>query len=371
MEGLIGLTVLLALSLSFFVTICLAHSKFIMTRKMFLDDPFGDKRRVHSNPVPRVGGLALWVSASLITFLTLLMPTVFLNSDWLLVFFISTLIFLIGLLEDLKKTLSAYYRFIAISLCAVAVVASTDLAITRLDIGLIDSMLVNSRWLSIAFSVIAVIGIINAVNISDGLNGLAAGLALQALVGLGMLSLSDLSTDYQFFFISLVSSVFGFWLVNCFTGRVFLGDAGAYFLGFWLAVFSIMASETNSGVSPWAPAVINAHIIIETIFSMGRRAIRRNHFFQADFLHLHSLLLIYVSRRRAGDIGGILRRDHLVSTGIIVSSSSLLTFFAIVWRGDSESLPIIFWSYGLLYAGCYWYLTKSLKQLTRRNEDCS
>lgn len=369
MEGLIGSAAILALSLSLFVTVYLAYSRFIMTRKMFLDDPFGDKRRVHSNPVPRIGGLVIWLSGSLITLLSLLMSNVFLNSDWLLVFCISTLIFLIGLLEDLKKTLSAYFRFITISLCVVAFIASSDLAITRLDIGLIDSALVDSRWLSFAFSVIAIMGIINAVNISDGLNGLSSGLVLQALIGLGVLSLSGLSTDYQFFFITLVSSIFGFWLVNYFTGRLFLGDGGAYYLGFWLAVFSIITSETNSEVSSWAPVVINAHIIIETLFSMGRRAIRRNHFFQADFLHLHSILLMYVSRRRAEEIRGILRIDHLVSTGIIVASSSLLTFLAIVWRGDSESLQLIFWNYGLLYAGCYWYLTKSLKQLTYRNQE--
>lgn len=369
MEGLIGSTAILAFSLSSFAAIYLAYSKFIMTRKMFLDDPFGDKRRIHSNPVPRIGGLVIWVSASLITLLSFLMPNVLLNSDWLFVFCVSTLIFLIGFLEDLKKTLSVYSRFISISLCVAAVVASTDIVITRLDIGLIDSVLVDSRWFSFAFSVMAVMGVINAVNISDGLNGLASGLALQALVGLGMLSLSGLSTDYQLFFISLISSIFGFWLVNYFTGRVFLGDGGAYFLGFWLAVFSIITSETNSGVSSWAPVVINAHIIIETLFSMGRRAIRRNHFFQADFLHLHSLLLMYVSRCREGDIGGVMHRDHLASTGIIVTSSSLLTFLAIVWRGDSELLQIIFWNYGLLYAVCYWYLTKSLKQLTHRNEE--
>jgi UDP-N-acetylmuramyl pentapeptide phosphotransferase/UDP-N-acetylglucosamine-1-phosphate transferase len=169
--------------------------------------------------------------------------------------------------------------------------------VDALDIWGIDRLL---EWAPIALVVTAVVvaGGVNAINIIDGFNGLASATVIVMLAAFGILAwhIGD-SQVAQLAFLGL-GAVLGFFCVNYPTGRLFLGDGGAYLLGFWVAEIAVLLLVRNPSVNAWQVLSICAYPVIEVLYSMYRRKVVRQLSPGApDGLHLHTLIFRRVLSR--------------------------------------------------------------------------
>jgi UDP-N-acetylmuramyl pentapeptide phosphotransferase/UDP-N-acetylglucosamine-1-phosphate transferase len=198
--------------------------------------------------------------------------------------------FLGGITEDITKAVSVAARLV-LSMAAAAIgVLLLGAVIPRLDIPGFDALLLWPPF-AIAFTAFAVGGVANSINIIDGYNGLAAGHAVIVLAAMAWVS--ALVGD-SFLFVSalaMIGALLGFLAWNYPKGKIFLGDGGAYLLGFWLGELSVLIVARHAEVSPWFPMLLLVYPIFETLYSMYRRKVVIGHpTGQPDRMHLHQLL---------------------------------------------------------------------------------
>ena len=243
----------------------------------------------HSSPVPRIGGVALLVAA-LCSFLwaQTALPG---EAAMLWALMVAALpAFLSGVLEDLYKNVSPRVRLLCNAASAGLGIWLLGAVLTRTAIPGIDPMI---QWYpaAVALTVFAVTGVANAINIIDGFNGLASMCVLFMLLALAYVAF-QVGDSFVFTVALIVSgSVLGVFVWNYPAGLVFLGDGGAYFLGFVLAELSILLIGRNSGVSPIFPLLLCAYPIFETLFSIYRRRfVRGVAAIAPDGIHLHTLI---------------------------------------------------------------------------------
>lgn len=198
--------------------------------------------------------------------------------------------FIFGLLEDITKKVSVKTRLLATMASGLLGWGITGVSLTHVDVWGVDWLL-GFTAISVLFTAFAVGGVANAINIIDGFNGLTAGVALIMLTAFGLIAREVGDIPLAFTCWVIAGAVFGFFLVNWPFGKIFLGDGGAYFLGFTLAWIAILLPERNPQVSAWASLLICSYPIIEVIFSIYRRKFLRNNCIatQPDASHLHSL----------------------------------------------------------------------------------
>lgn len=198
--------------------------------------------------------------------------------------------FIFGLLEDITKKVSVKARLLATMASGFLGWGITGVSLTHVDFLGLDWLLGFSA-VSVLFTAFAVGGVANAINIIDGFNGLTAGVALIMLTAFGLIAREVGDIPLAFTCLIIAGAVFGFFLMNWPYGNIFLGDGGAYFLGFALAWIAILLPERNPQVSPWASLLICSYPIIEVIFSVYRRKFLRSNCdaTQPDATHLHSL----------------------------------------------------------------------------------
>lgn len=279
---------IVAFLISFFI--CLLIIRYKNLHLHITHDPLKEgPQKFHRMPTPRIGGVALFAGvfcASVIFFIQ--------KKEFAELFFkilvCSIPLFIGGLIEDLTKKVSARIRFFLCILSATFVFFLADAKIIRLDIILIDEI-IQILPISLLISIIGIAGLTNAVNIIDGFNGLASGVAVIILTGLSYVAFK--TNDMFIFFCSavLISVILGFFLWNYPRGLIFLGDSGAYFIGFFIAVLSILLVKRNPQVSPWFPLILAIYPVWETIFSFYRKKFLRNLSpFNPDGIHFHMLI---------------------------------------------------------------------------------
>jgi UDP-N-acetylmuramyl pentapeptide phosphotransferase/UDP-N-acetylglucosamine-1-phosphate transferase len=143
----------------------------------------------------------------------------------------------------------------------------------------------------VLFTAFAVGGVANSINIIDGFNGLAAGAVLIMLAAFGFISRAVGDIPLAFSCLVIAGAVLGFFLVNWPSGKIFLGDGGAYFLGFALAWIAVLLPFRNPSVSHWVSLLVCSYPVVEVLFSYMRRARRINHHpSHPDRLHMHHLI---------------------------------------------------------------------------------
>lgn len=248
-------------------------------------------QKVHRHWVPRLGGLPVFTTFVLGCLLWNYLGYLDQYSALALVG-CSLPAFLIGLIEDLSQKAGIGMRLIVTMVAAGLGWYFLDGQIRRLDVPFIDELLVRSALLSFVVTAVAVAGVAHAINIIDGYNGLSGFFSLAAFSAIG--AVAAMHGDHSLAQAALLAalSMIGFLFWNYPMGRMFLGDAGAYFIGFLIAEFSILLVTRNPGVSPWCPLLIAIYPIWETLFSMYRRAMIGgfSQMGQADAQHLHHLI---------------------------------------------------------------------------------
>ena len=245
-------------------------------------------QKFHQCVVPRIGGISIAIGLFTATFINTL--RIGLDSTEFLFLVCAIPAFAIGLTEDLTKKISVRTRLLFTAISAICAIYLLNIQITRLDIPFID-LLFTIPLVGIVFTVIAITGLANAYNIIDGFNGLSSMVGILTLLGLA--SIAYLFGDATILSLSLlmIVAILGFFIWNYPQGLIFLGDGGAYLIGFWIGTLSIMLCYRHPEISPWFALLINGYPIMETLFTIYRRKIHQGkNPGLPDGIHFHTLI---------------------------------------------------------------------------------
>lgn len=251
-------------------------------------------QKFHTHPTPRIGGVGIYLGL-LLAWAFVQKPAVRDIIGILLLAGIPALA--CGLLEDVTKKVGVVPRLLATMASSVLAWLLTGVALNRLDVHGLDWLLTVTP-IAVMFTAIAVSGVANAINIIDGFHGLASGTSIIALLALAMIATRVGDPELARACLIVAAAVVGFWLVNYPWGKIFLGDGGAYFVGFALAWLAVLLPMRNTDVSAWASMLVCAYPVIEVVYSMVRRRIKRQSPGAPDSSHLHSLIKTNLIRRK-------------------------------------------------------------------------
>ncbi|MDD4767015.1 MAG: MraY family glycosyltransferase [Desulfotomaculaceae bacterium] len=256
-----------------------------------LDRP--DQRKVHQQVMPRLGGLAIYFS-----FITAVLLTMEITPQICGLLLGSTLIIILGFIDDIRG-LSPGLKLTGQIIAAVAVIPF-GLEVNSLTNPFSNEMPLALGYLSIPVTVLWIVSVTNAVNLIDGLDGLAGGtifisaLTLAAVVWIETTTAGVFPGQSEAVALALIlaASIVGFLRYNFYPAKIFLGDSGSMFLGFSMATLSIMGmAKSATFISVIIPVVILGIPLLDTIFAIVRRCYGRRPIFQPDKEHLHHRLL--------------------------------------------------------------------------------
>lgn len=340
----------IAVAVSLVVTLLLL--RFSSThRHLSFDHDVDGVRRLHGHPVPRIGGIAVamaaWVGALLIY-----LRDAYTGAGMLLVLISALPAFLGGVAEDLTKCVRPRWRmgFMAAS-CLLAYLLY-HLMITRVDIPWLDPMM-RMTLIALPLTWLALLTITNAMNIIDGLHGLAGVTASIMFGGIALVAFRVGDALVVSASLLMAGSILGFLFWNYPRGHIFLGDGGAYFLGFMLGTMSILVVIRNPGVSAWFPVLLLAYPLVEVSFSVYRRRILKGRNpGLPDAVHLHQLVYRRVVRWAVGQSEPSLKtRRNAMTAPYLWVLSSLAVAPAVMFYDQTVVLAC---GFAVFYASYIW-----------------
>ena len=345
------LELLLGFGLSAFVSFVVI--RYAHTHAHFSGDhDMSGPQKVHSTVVPRIGGVAILLGLIGALLLTLIRERQGPSLGLMLIACASPA-FLAGLAEDLTKTQSPRRRLFFAAVSAGLAAWWLGAIIDRTDVPGLD-WLVSFAAAAVLVTIFAVAGVANAVNIIDGFNGLAAMCVVMMLAAIAYVAFQAHDTVIVMCALAALGAVLGFFVWNFPAGLIFLGDGGAYFLGFYVAELSILLLHRNAAVSPLFPLLMCIYPIFETVFSMYRRKfIRGRPIGMPDGVHLHSLIYRRLIRWAIGNKSAkALTRRNSMTAPYLWLLCMLSVLPAVVFWDNSPILGVFI----LLFAGTYVYL---------------
>jgi UDP-GlcNAc:undecaprenyl-phosphate GlcNAc-1-phosphate transferase len=194
-----------------------------------------------------------------------------------------------GLLEDVTRNVSVRMRLVVAGGAALLAWTWADVRVTHTELDLFDHLLLQSAWVSLAFTVFAITGLVHAMNIIDGLNGLLAGTSILVFACTGFVAATAQAWDLLGLSLVAAAATLGFALFNFPRARMFCGDSGAYLLGFVAAVLLVILMQHRI-TSPWFGLALVVHPVTETLYSSWRRYRNGQSPTTPDTMHLHSLI---------------------------------------------------------------------------------
>ena len=303
-----------------------------------------NQRKVHQKIMPRLGGLAIYISFLIgITIIQpnvkFLLPIINPNENLHLAIIIgSIIIILTGILDDTKE-ISPKLKLIGQISASFVVVFMGDIRVEFINLPFGGQL--NFGFLSIPITMFWIIGITNAINLIDGLDGLAAGVSTIALFAIaGMAFIMGNPYVLILALITAVSSL-GFLIYNFHPAKIFMGDTGALFLGYLISVLSLLGFKNVTFISLIIPIIILGVPISDTFFAIIRRLVNKQPLSAPDKSHLHhcllrlgfshkqSVLLIYAMSSIFGLVAFIFSQSTLWGS-IIVIFVLLITIEVIV-----------------------------------------
>lgn len=260
----------------------------IALRLDIVDHP--EKRKVHQIPIPLLGGLVIALSFCIVSAVGLYLQPDLLTgavSSYAGLMAGGTIIVLLGLYDDICGA-GPKLKF-AVQTVAALVVVALGARVPLFTNPLGDSIQIG--WLGIPIAILWIVGVTNAVNLIDGLDGLAAGVGAIAALGLFSVALPE-KTFVAAMMAVLAGSLFGFLKHNFYPARMFLGDTGSMLIGFTLAVVGIHGSlKSTAATVLFLPIIVLGVPIFDTLFAIFRRARRRVSPFMPDREHIHHRLV--------------------------------------------------------------------------------
>lgn len=240
-------------------------------------------QKIHQGAVPRIGGLGIFLALMAIS---LIEPA---GASLPKLLLCASPIFVVGLFEDITRKASVKLRLMAAFVSGLLAVFVLNAIITKVGIPVFDSTLGFQPW-AWAFTAFTICGFTNAINLIDGLNGLASGVSLILAAALGHVAYINGANDLALICFTLCAALLGFWVFNFPIGKLFLGDGGAYLLGFVLATIAILLPLRNPAISEWFVLSIIAYPVVEVLFSILRRKLTKANPGLPDCDHLHQLV---------------------------------------------------------------------------------
>ena len=328
------------------------------------DHDLSGPQKFHSRPVPRVGGLG--VMAAMVAGVGIAQVNGSPTAPLLWLLLVCTLpAFVAGIAEDLTKNVSPRRRLIATAISAMLAIWLLDAVIAKTAIPGVDHLL---RWapVSLLLTIFVITGVANAVNIIDGFNGLASMCVLLMILALGYVAFQV--GDAFIFTAALITAgaVLGFFIWNFPAGLIFLGDGGAYLLGFVLGELCILLIHRNPSVSPIFALLLCAYPIFETIFTMYRRKVIRGvATAEPDGIHLHTLIhrrLIRWTLSSDLERRRLTRRNSMTSPYLwILCLSSVIP--SLLWW---DSTSVLSWFLLMFVASYVWLYARIVRFRTPR-----
>ncbi|MEK8049899.1 glycosyltransferase [Ideonella sp. DXS22W] len=323
-----------------------------------LDHDLSGPQKFHAKPVPRIGGVGifsgvmagigwLWWSGH--------------HSDALAAQLMACSLpaFASGLTEDLTKTQSPRRRLFFTAVAAGLAAWFLGALIQRTELPGLD-WVVGNRWGAALVTVFVVAGVANAINIIDGMNGLASMSAALILVSIGYVAFQV--GDYTVLALAVAGTgaVLGFFIWNFPLGLVFLGDGGAYFLGFYVAELAILLLQRNPSVSPMFPLLVCIYPVFETVFSIYRRKVLRGQpVGMPDGIHLHSLIYRRAMRWAVGrDLARSRVRRNSMTSPYLWMLCMLAVLPAMLWYDSTPVLAGFIGLFVLVYSSLYWRIVR-------------
>jgi UDP-GlcNAc:undecaprenyl-phosphate/decaprenyl-phosphate GlcNAc-1-phosphate transferase len=271
------------LLMSLFVTIALIPILIRAATHFHLVD-MPDARKVHATPIPRSGGIAIALGACI--------PIIVWQDAgqfiWAYLAGAGVLV-AVGIADD-YRSLDYRIKFAGQIVAAGIMVVLGDIRITSLGALLPENVLLPD-WVAVPLTLFSIVAVTNAINLSDGLDGLAGGLCLLSLCCIGYLAYLVENMMVVFLSVSLAGAVFGFLRFNTFPATLFMGDTGSTFLGFSVITLSLAITQGSTPLSALLPLIVVGLPVMDTAAVVCERMAHGRSPFVADKNHFHHKLL--------------------------------------------------------------------------------
>ena len=257
-----------------------------------LDIP--NARKVHKNPIPRMGGLGIYLGF-LLGYMLFAKPNEIMNS----ILIGSFIIILVGIMDDIKP-LKASYKFIGQLMAALIVVLYGGILLKEISA---FGIYLNFGIFAYPITVFFILGCINCMNLIDGLDGLAGGISAIFFLAIGIIAVAknQIGLAYILSF-TMLGSCLGFLIHNFHPASIFMGDSGSMFLGFIISVVTLLGYKNVMMSSIIIPLLILVIPIADTLFAIIRRKLKGESISKPDKMHIHHQLL----KRNLGQLGTVL-----------------------------------------------------------------
>lgn len=248
-----------------------------------MDEP--NERKIHKVPMPRLGGLAIFLA-----FLLGYMLYGEISTQMLSILIGSFLLILVGIVDDINPV-KARYKLIAQIIAAAIVVLYGDLSFTELSV--FGYNIYFNDFFGALLSIIFIVAITNAINLIDGLDGLAAGISSIYFLTIAIIAfiLNRIGGLDVIISLIMLGSTLGFLFHNFPPAKIFMGDTGSLFLGFMISIIALLGYKVTTFTSLIVPIIILAIPIFDTVFAILRRLLKGQNIGVADKEHFHHQLL--------------------------------------------------------------------------------
>ncbi|MFN9709650.1 MAG: MraY family glycosyltransferase [Burkholderiales bacterium] len=322
------------------------------------DHDLSGPQKFHHTPVPRVGGLPL--SLAIVAGVLLYQSDRSDQVESLWLWLLAALPALgSGLAEDFTKQVSPRKRLFFTAISTLLGIWLLNAIITRTSVPGLDALM--AWWpVAAALTVFMVTGVTHAVNIIDGFNGLASACVFFMMLALALVAYQVGNVWVWACALICAGAISGFFLWNFPAGLIFLGDGGAYFLGFTVAELSVLLLSGHESVSPFFPVLLCAYPLMETAFTMYRRRILKGQkTSDADGIHLHTLIYRRLVRKHVPveAQGRQSIRNSMTSPYLWVICLLSVIPAALWWNNTPVLLGFLF-LFGLVYVNFYWRIVR-------------
>ena len=327
---------------------------FILCLIIILSTGYGFSRRgeidekaiqsAHTGLVPRVGGLAIYIGIlvliPLLSFGFIPLSVVFdFNTEQLTLLILSAApVFSVGLAEDLGYSMSPKARLVASAVSSLVVILFFKMWLTKLGIPVVDQLLMFAP-VGILFTIFATVGVVNAFNLIDGLNGLSSYVTVSVAFSLSIIAFQAGNTQISIFLVLIVASVLGFMAWNFPMGKIFLGDCGAYALGHLLVWSAIILFNVATEVSAFAILLVFFWPVADTVLAIWRRWRLGVPTYRPDQLHFHQVVMRLLEIKFLGFTKR--KISNPITTVILLPFISLPQFLGVAFS-QNEKLTIFF-----------------------------
>ena len=303
------------------------------SRKGWVSNPSPD-RHLHSRPLPRLGGVAIFLSFSLGLLVSAVLAlyihglhSAFSGRTFATIFIPATIVFLLGIYDDLYSV-GPYVKFTVQSIAAILLFAG---GLRILDVPVIFGQRQLPTAVALPLTILWVLAITNAFNLIDGLDGLAAGSALFSTLVAFVVALLNGQPLITVMTIALAGAILGFLRYNFNPATIFLGDSGSLFIGFLLSALALAGAQKAPTIVAVAIPVVSFGLpILETALSVLRRLISGRPVFRADREHIHHKLLQH----------GMTHRQVVIVLYAVSAVFALLSLFLLWPTGSSLGLVL-------------------------------